>query len=168
MLSLQVTNIKKFMSLLLGSNAFDSFLLEEAVIQTNTTISIDGRMTKGFYNDEEKEELGLDGLSHIPYGLVREKCFELIKGKKTPVYFKFVFLLPQATTDRLMQSVSTNFDHNVVTNMCLICTYQEGTLYITDGVSYQTFVLGHDLDKALDDYIKAYLNKSEISFEETM
>jgi len=168
MLSLRVTNIKKFMSLLLGSNAFDSFLLEEAVIQTNATINIDGRMTKGFYSEEEREELGLDGLSHIPYGQVREKCFELIKGKKTPVYFKFVFLLPQNITEKLMQNVSASFDHNVVTNMCLICTYMEGILTITDGVSYQTFVLGHDLDRELDNYIKAFLNKSEISFEETM
>ncbi len=100
MLSLRVTNIKKYMSLLLGSNTFDTFLLEEAVITTNATISIDGRIPKGFYTDEEREELSLVGLSHLPYGQIREKCFELIKGKKTPVYFKFVFLLPKKITER--------------------------------------------------------------------
>ena len=43
------------MGKLLGTECFDSFLLEEAVITTYNTFRIDGRINREFYSDEEWE-----------------------------------------------------------------------------------------------------------------
>lgn len=42
MIALQIKEIKSFMGKLLGTECFDSFLLEEAVITTYNTFRIDG------------------------------------------------------------------------------------------------------------------------------
>ena len=48
MLALQIKEIKPFMAKLLSTETFDSFLLEEAKIQTSNTFIIDGHINKGF------------------------------------------------------------------------------------------------------------------------
>ena len=55
MIALQIKEIKSFMGKLLGTECFDSFLLEEAVITTYNTFRIDGRINREFYSDEEWE-----------------------------------------------------------------------------------------------------------------
>lgn len=166
MLSLYITNVNHFMSVLLRSDCFDSFLLDEATITTNTTIHIDGTIPNGFYTEEDKEELNLVGLKQLPYSFIKETCFGLIKGKRTPVAFKFVFMLPKNIMDEIKKSTALTFDESAVTNMCFICNYSDGKLMLTSGISYQIFVPGHELDKALDTYLKTLLTKLEIGFED--
>lgn len=48
MIALQIKEIKSFMGKLLGTECFDSFLLEEAVITTYNTFRIDGRINREF------------------------------------------------------------------------------------------------------------------------
>ena len=50
MIALEIKNIKEFMNQLLGSEAFDSFYLEEASITTYNTFLIDGHTVDAFYN----------------------------------------------------------------------------------------------------------------------
>ncbi|MCR5271408.1 MAG: DUF5721 family protein [Lachnospiraceae bacterium] len=168
MLSLQIKNVKQFMIDLLKSEYFDNFLLDEAYINTNASFYIDGTIQNGFYTDEDKEELSLSGLKKLPYSYLKNNCFELIKGKRTPVSFKFVFLLPKQTVDEIKKSTAISFDDASVTNMYFICSYNDGKLFLTDGISYQTFVPGHELDKALDNYLKTFLNKLQIDYDEAI
>ena len=49
MISIEITGIKDFMNKLLGSEAFDSFYLEEATIVTFNTFVIDGHTVNSFY-----------------------------------------------------------------------------------------------------------------------
>ncbi|MCR5469103.1 MAG: DUF5721 family protein [Lachnospiraceae bacterium] len=168
MLSLTINNIKDFMSVLLRSDQFDHFLLKEATIVTNVSTHLDGRIPEGFYTKEDLAELSLNESEYIPYGMIKNTCFELIKGKRTPVSFKFVFLLSHDHTEKIKENAGINFDPSAVTNMCFICSFSGGKLTVTDGISYQTFVPNHDLDKALDNFLKNYLNTLNISFEETI
>ena len=93
MIALKIAEVKDFMNKLLCQDVFDHFLIQEAVITTNVSCHIDGTLQKDFYTLEELEEQNLTGLSFVPYGLLRSSCFNLIKGKKTPSYFKFSLLL---------------------------------------------------------------------------
>ena len=52
MIALKITNVKQFMAKLLGSEDFDSFLLEEAAISTYNTFMIDGHQNRDFYSTE--------------------------------------------------------------------------------------------------------------------
>ena len=49
MISIEITGIKDFMNKLLGSEAFDSFYLEEATIVPFNTFTIDGHSVLSFY-----------------------------------------------------------------------------------------------------------------------
>lgn len=49
MIALQIKDVKHFMGRLLGTDLLDSFLLEEAVVSTYNTFTIDGRMNRAFF-----------------------------------------------------------------------------------------------------------------------
>ena len=51
MIALQIKEVKSFMGKLLGTECFDSFLLEEAVITTYNTFHIDGRINREFFSN---------------------------------------------------------------------------------------------------------------------
>ena len=97
MKAFELTEKKEFMHLLLRSELFDNFLLSEATIHAAVKYDIDGRINKSFFAD--KDDLSgqhLDGLTYLPYGQIRPVCFELIKGRRTPTYFKFVLMLSRS------------------------------------------------------------------------
>ena len=85
MIALKLPEVKECMSKLLLSDAFDSFLFIEGEIVTYNTFSINGFLKKDFF---EK-----DLAPSQDYSLwkdIREYAFSLIKGKKTPLSFRFV------------------------------------------------------------------------------
>ncbi len=102
MILIKVTDIKHFMKKLLFENetAFDSFLLSEASITTGNTVTIDGHINKEFYSQEELallEETALENgriYSSVMsrWSVLKSFCFQLIKGKKTPLCFPLRFL----------------------------------------------------------------------------
>ena len=101
MIALKLTNVKACMSHLLLMDTFDSFLLIEGEIMTFNTFKIDGFIQKNFYTSEELEQMGT--LPEYAYWKqLREYCFSLIKGKKTPLGFRFVFSLSPKNIARLM------------------------------------------------------------------
>ena len=51
------------MNKLLIENAFDSFLISEAIIKTGNTFVIDGHINEGFYSDEEISEMRDEALN---------------------------------------------------------------------------------------------------------
>ena len=85
------------MSQLLISDTFDIFLLEEAVISTSNTYTIAGHINKEFYQEipmQEKENSLPDICYEFrPWQEMKELCFNLIKGKRTPLFCKFVLHL---------------------------------------------------------------------------
>ena len=87
MIAFSLTNIKDFMSHLLLNETFDHFSFIEGEITTFNTFHIDGFIKKEFF----------DSNSVLPeysyWKNVRNFCFSLIKGKRTPLAFQFVFSL---------------------------------------------------------------------------
>ena len=84
MIAIQLLQVKDFMNKLLRTDLFDHFLLSEATIRGKGSYEIDGHLVPDFYSPEELDELELTGLSCLPFGMLRENCFALIKGKHTP------------------------------------------------------------------------------------
>ena len=89
----QIKAIKNFMGKLLGTDAFDSFLLAEAVITTYNTFTIDGHMEKEFFTGDINNDDALPPYEFSKWEDMRALCFDLIKGKRTPLNFKFVLHL---------------------------------------------------------------------------
>lgn len=166
MIALDISGIKDFMNKLLCTETFDHFLLKEATIQTGITWSLEGELNSNFYSTEELDELGLAGLSFLPFGQVRTQCFDLIKGKRTPSYFKFVFLLSPENLSRTLTQTHSTFTPEDITGMFVNLKFQHGRLLLTTGISYRIFSTDKSLEQEWDALIKRFLKNHEISFEE--
>lgn len=166
MIALELTDIKGFMNKLLRSEVFDHFLLQEAVITTGSTISINGQITKGFYTEEEIEELKLQDCRFLPFSILRTNCFDLIKGKKTPSAFRFVFLLSPQNMEKTIASVGSSYSLSDVTGMYINLKYQNQLLSLTTGIAYNIFSTDKTLEAEWDKMIMKFLKQHEIDFEE--
>ena len=134
-------------------------------IQKDAVWNFDGTVTPDFYSSEELEEQGLSGLAFLPYGRVRQHCFDLIKGKRTPSYFKFVFLLSPDNLSRTLASMQTPFTPQDVTGMFLNLKFQNGNLMLTTGVSYRIFSTDKSLEHEWDRLVEIFLKNHNIVIE---
>lgn len=166
MIALNLFEIKDFMNKLLCTEVFDNFLLREATICGGCTWNTDGSLLTDFYSAEELAEQGLLGLSYMPFGQVRPQCFNLIKGKRTPSYFKFVFLLSPANLARTLEQTHSTFSPDDITGMFLNLKFQHGKLFLTTGISYRIFSADKRLEQEWDSLVKRFLKNHEIAFEE--
>lgn len=166
MIALKLTDIKQFMNQLLCSEIFDHFLLPEAAISKDATIHIDGHCNASFYSADELEEQGLTPNQILPYAMLRPTCYQLIRGKHTPVYFKFILKLsPENMANTLARSES-RFTTNDINGIFLNITFQNGQLLLTTGISYIIFSTNHTLDHEWDWMVKKFLDKHNIAYEE--
>lgn len=166
MLALKLTDTKDFMNKLLKSPLFDHFLLQSAEIASGASYTIDGQINHEFYTESEREELGLSDCRFLPFSMLRGSCFDLIKGKKAPSSFKFVFLLSPENLRRTLERISGSFTENDVTGMFLNIRFQNELLRMTTGVSYRIFSADKSLEHEWDHMVKQFLSMHEITFEE--
>ena len=166
MIALELTDIKDFMNKLLRSEIFDHFLMQEAVITSAATYTINGQLTKGFYNDEELEELQLNQQRFLPFSMLRSNCFDLIKGKKTPSGFRFVFLLSPANMEKTIAAVGSSYKVSDVTGMYINLKFQNQLLTLTTGIAYNIFSTDKTLENEWDKMVMKFLKQNEIAFEE--
>ena len=153
MIALKLPEVKECMSKLLLSDTFDSFLFIEGEIVTYNTFSISGFLKKDFF---EK-----DMAPSRDYSLwkdIREYAFSLIKGKKTPLSFRFVFGLSEANIERLLKQQELNFQPQDVQGLYLNLTCVTGT-------SMRLFTLDKSLEEAWDQMVQRFFLKKEISAE---
>lgn len=164
MLALQVTSLKNLMNQLLVGDVFSPFLLEEAVITTAFTYTIDGHIHKEFYPQEER---GADMIPYelLPWSEAKGLCFDLIKGRHTPLYFKFVLHLKPEQAARLLEKEQVA-EASLVKALVLTIKYDEKGALLTTGTAYNTFVMSKEADGIWDRAVVKYLSGKGISFEE--
>ncbi|MCM1326714.1 MAG: DUF5721 family protein [Bacteroidales bacterium] len=164
MLALRITSLKNFMNQMLAGDAFDPFLLEEAVIVTAVTYTINGHIHKEFYPMEER---GTDMLPYElkPWSEVKGLCFELIKGRRAPLHFKFVLHLKPEQTAKLFAK-EQSVEASVIKALALTVKYDEKGALLTTGIAYNTFVMDREPDKIWDRAVLQYLAGKGIGFEE--
>lgn len=164
MIALQLIDIGNFMTKLLRSELFDSFQFMEGTLQNRITYTFDGHIVPDYYSAEELELEGLEGMTYLPFSMLRPTLFDLIKGKRTPGYFKFTFLKrPCDVTDLLPGSVQAEGN---ICGFLLNLKFQNGELLATTGVSYQTFSLDKSLEFEWDSHIRNFFHEYGIAFTE--
>lgn len=162
MISLHILQTKSFMNTLLKGDDFDEFLLEEAVIKTGNSFTIDGHINKEFYGDLSVEEAPYD---FARWSDIKNVCFELIKGRHTPLGFKFVMLAKNAHTDAILSSGNSNLTSDQISFVINI-KFAEGKTTITSASSIKTFSLDKSYEQLWDSAIKHFLTAHNIEFEE--
>ncbi len=164
MIALKIKNQKNFMTKLLATELFDDFLAEEATIETYNTFSIDGRIHKDFYKDAADLELEVPSEEFSKWGKLRPICLELIKGKQTPLSFKFILHLSGSKKDALISGIDSGFAPSDI-SLGINIKFSSGVVVITTGVSYSIFTMDKDAEKAWDNYIPSFLESNGIEAE---
>lgn len=164
MVSLKILDVKNFMTKILVHTVFDNFLLIDLDVATFNNFHISGFINKGFFTSEEKEQLG--EREYSTWSEIKPIAFQLIKGNKTPLSFKFVFLLSKSNTEKILTKVVNNYSIEDIGGLFLNVKYENGTLSLITGTSIKKFTLDKSLENEWDSNMKKFLKHYEIEFEE--
>lgn len=164
MILLQIKNTKEFMSKLLASEVFDAFYMESAKITTANTYTIDGTIHKEFFGKEGESEAPTSPLSS--WADMKSVCYNIIKGKHTPLGFTFILCASDAKKEELLVEADSPEALNAVSSLVFIIRFQDGAVTITTGTALSGFTLDKSYEKIWDEYVKAFLDSNSISYEE--
>lgn len=165
MTALKIINVKEFMNILLRTETFDHFLLSEASITTFATLILDGHSCADFFSPEDEGYSLIENETYVPFSLLRSSCFDFIKGKRTPVSFKFVFLLSKENQQKTLASLNSSFSPEDISGMYLNLKYQAGEIICITGISYRNFSMDKSLEHAWDDMIMRFFKNHKILYE---
>ena len=144
---------------LLLKTTFDSFSLIEGEITTYNTFHIDGYLHKKFFEEAPQKE-------YSSWGDLREFCFQIIRGKRTPLNFRFILSLPREDfEDFLNQQEIFAFRSSDLQGLYLNFKYDGTSLKCVTGTSLSLFTMDKTLEKVWDNYAKEFFLKQEIDFD---
>lgn len=153
MVNIHIEDKKTFTSNLFIKDAFDDYLLVEAAITTFNTYTIDGRIQKKFYTDEEYGLLGSPLLSR--WGDMKKICFEMIKGNKTPLKFKIVLKLSEEKTRDIVSKAGGSLTENDIQGLLLNIRYENDSMDCITATTLKIF----SMDKSVEEEFDRYMNK---------
>ena len=160
MISLFITDIKDFTSQLFLKDSFDSFCFIEGDIVTFNTFHIDGFVQKGFFDTDTV-------LPEYSYWKnVREYCFNIIKGKRTPLSFRFIFSLSPKNIERIVSQSVSSIQPEDVNGLYLNVHFDGSRIICVTGTSFKTFTLDKTLEHLWDEMITNFLHQKGIPFEQ--
>ena len=163
MTALQIADIGFFMKKFLLTDSFDRFLLLEGAVTTFNTFRMDGALQKSYYTQQEQDLLTERTLSL--WGEVRPFCLELIKGKRTPLSFRFTLQLSAQNTQKLLEQSGIGIPASQVRGLLMNLRYDNQALSCTTGTSLSVFTMDKKLDHAWDDMVQRYFRQQGIPFE---
>lgn len=163
MISLEVKELNRFMHRLLATDCFDMFLLAEARILNANSYVIDGHINREFYTSEEWEDPDIRPYEFSAWKEMRPLCFELIKGKRTPVSFKFVFHLKPEYVGAVLAKGDTNITPQQIKALVLTVKYDSAGLTLVTGTSFHTFLLDKTPDQLWDSAFSRFYETRIIS-----
>lgn len=164
MVALKIEDLKGFTSKLFVGEIFDSWLLREAVVTTFNVFTIDGRIRRGYFTEQETAEGQIGSLS--PWRLIRPVCFSLIKGKRLPESFRITLQLSADRVEDFLQSVQPEFKAEQVGGLYLNIRYEEQVLHCVTGISLNVFTLDRRIEQGWDGEVKRFLKEKEIAYTE--
>ena len=138
---------KTCMAHLLLKETFDQFSFIEGEITTFNKFTLDGFLQKDFFDDAPKR-------SHSYWKEVRELCFAIIRGRRTPLNFKIVLsLAPENFAAFLEKHQIGACRAEDIHGLYLNFHYDGTTLQCITGTSMHTFTMDKTLEREWDAYV---------------
>ena len=126
---------------------------------TFSTFRIDGFIQKEFF------DTGTDLPEYSYWKNIREYCFSLIRGKRTPLSFRFVFSLSHKNIARLIEQNNLPLDPGEVQGLYLNIRFDGKSLSCVTGSSFKTFSMDKTLEHAWDEMVEKFFRQKQIAFE---
>ena len=159
MIALQVQDVKNFMSHLLIENDFDAFWLNEASITTFVTYTMDGTLHKAFFDSDQAEILSRSQRTYALWKELKPFCFQIMKGKYTPLHFKIVFQLSRQNLEKLLADSGLSMHADDVFGLYLNIQYDGKQIVCTTGSSLRTFTMDRTLDRLWDEMVRNFFRQ---------
>ncbi len=151
MTALEIEDQRAFTEGLFIGDMFDDLLVREAEIITFNKFSIDGNIRHGFYSDEEMKENNMAEYSR--WSALKPFCYSLIKGKRLPQSFRFVFMPDRAATESFASRYGNGIDPADVAGLYLNIQYEEHIMACITGTAVNVFTLDKSIDRAWDESV---------------
>ena len=149
------------MNHLLLSETFDNFLFVSGSITTYCTFQIDGFLQKDFFDGDELALLNEDQ-RHVLWKSIRPHAFNVIKGRRTPRGFKFIFSLSPDEVKRFLLDRGLSLSPKDVEGLFLNFHFDGKDLSCTTGTSLRVFSLDKTLDHVWDEEVRNFFRQHEI------
>ena len=163
MTAFQILEMKHFMAKLLTEDCFDSFLLEKASVSCAVSYELDGRGNPEFYQDDETPDASCP---FLPWKSIRPVLFQMIRGKHTPLSFKFVLHLMPQYVPGVMKGADPSLKPEQVQALVLTIKYDGSAIRLTTGTAFSSFVPDKTLDAQWDKTMRQFLSRKEIACRE--
>ncbi|MBP5249506.1 MAG: hypothetical protein J6Z46_05835 [Lachnospiraceae bacterium] len=156
----RITEINKFMALLLKSESFDDYLLKEALIRTFMDFRFDGTLHKDFFDTDEWEDR--TSKRFAKWKDVKSTALELIRGKHTPLAMEFKLIAPEETGLLLIEKngIKTLPQETVMLNLNI--SFKDGIAKAVTGLYRSGFSLDRELDRLWDESVGELLKKYDV------
>ncbi len=152
MRSFTVKNIKEITSQLFVHELFDRFLLCEAELVTFQTYSVNGRVKKEYYTQEEQPQREFSLWSQTrPFLLSLRKC------RTTPLSFKLVFTISRSGIQELVTSSGTSLSCDDIDGVYMTVSFKDGRIQVVTGTSLKIFSMDKTLERYWDRKIEEFL-----------
>lgn len=152
-------NAKSCMSHLLLKDTFDQFSFLEGEITTFNKFTIDGFLHKDFFDEEPKH-------AYSYWKELRDYCFSIIKGKRTPLNFKIILSLAPENFEIFLQEHQIHAFHpEDIGGLYLNFHYDGALLQCITGISMKAFYPDKTLEREWDSYAEEFFRKSGIERE---
>ena len=163
MTSFAITELKSFMTRLLATDCFDSFLLEQASISVQAEYTIDGHLNRDFYTKEELADPQICPYRFVRWSDVRPLCFQMIKGKRAPSRFQFVLHLMPDYVPGVLKGADPDLRPDQIKALVLTVRYDGRSVSLITGTAFSSFVLDKTLDAQWDKTVRQFLTKKGIA-----
>lgn len=157
--------MKTFTHHLLVADTFDNFLMAEATISTAHTYQIDGHINKDFFTTEELADSPVLPYDFSQWKDMKPLCFNLIKGKRTPLFFKFVLHLKPEQVGKLMAAGNSSVSAEQIKALVLTIKYDGTQAVLTTGSAFHTFLMSKEPDTLWDKALQQFLDRKGIDYE---
>ena len=144
------------MSHLLLKDTFDTFLFIEGEFTTFNKFTINGHLQEDFF-DEKPEE------TYSRWAKIRDFCFQIIRGKRTPLGFKIVLALPDDQIPTFLTTHGlTAYRPEEIQGLYLNFHYDGQNLQCITGTSLNTFTMDKSIEREWDQEAKSILKSKSI------
>lgn len=153
-----VEDIKKYMNELLFDTKYDSFYLYEARVKSSLDYYICGKINHDFFKDDDTDLLENHDITqeYIYWKDIKSSLFDIIKGKRLPISFKFILMFNNENIKKLIEMNNLPIAPENVSALFYNVYYENKTLQVTTGSSVKVFTLDKSLDNLWDDTVSKY------------
>lgn len=149
---------KTCMGQLLLNSTFDRFSLIEGEVTTFNRFHVDGHLHKEFYEDAPEAE-------YSSWGELREYFYQVIRGKRTPLSFKFILSLGREEFASFLAQYDISFRPEDIQGLYLNLRFDGSSLQCVTGTSMNIFTMDKSLEKAWDEYTQQFFSSCGIEYE---